>query len=99
MPLWHGAAGSAGVDGLGARIGLLAHDAGLVQPAEIGVGALRHTYICYLVRQGARLTEIERVIGPVPAGELSRYAVYRPSGPAKPLSDLDLVYPAFAGPA
>lgn len=99
MPLWHGAAGSAGVDALSARIGLLAHDAGLVQPAEIGVGALRHTYICYLVRQGARLTEIERVIGPVPAGELSRYAVYRPSGPAKPLSDLDLVYPAFAGPA
>lgn len=99
LPLWSGASGSAGVDGLSTRIGLLAHDAGLAHPAEIGVGALRHTYICYLVRQGARLTEIEQVIGRVPAGELSRYAAYRPSGPAKPLSDLDLVYPSFAGSA
>ena len=96
-PLWYGGEGAAGVFDLAARIGLLAHDAGLSHPAEIGIGSLRHTYLCYLTRQGARLTEIERVIGPIPAAELSRYAVFRPSGAAKPLADLDLHYPAFAG--
>lgn len=99
LPLWHEAPAVNGVEGLAARIGLLAHDAGISHPAEIGIGSLRHTYICWLVRQGARLTEIERIIGPVPAAELSRYAVFRPSGPAKPLDDLDLAYPAFAGSA
>lgn len=93
QPLWLGANGAAGVEGLAARIGLLAHDAGLAHPAEVTAGSLRHTYIRYLVRQGARLTEIERILGPVPAAELSRYAVYRPAGPGKPLPDLDLVYP------
>ncbi len=95
IPLWAGASGAATVESLSARIGLLAHDAGLAHPAEIGVGALRHTYIAYLVRQGARLTELEQVIGPLPPAELTRYGVYKPAGPARPLAELDLVYPVF----
>lgn len=95
LPLWLGAAGGADLDALLGRIALLAHDAGLSQPGEVDVAALRHTYICYLVRQGARLTEIERVIGPVPAAELGRYSAYSPKGAAKPLTQVELTYPAF----
>ena len=95
VPLWVGDSAIGGVDGLLARIGLLAHDAGLTHPAEVDAAALRHTYCCYLVRQGARLTEIERVIGRLSAAELARYGVYSPAGAAKPLAQVALAYPAF----
>lgn len=96
IPLWSGASGSAAFDNLSARIGLLAHDAGLAHSSEIGVDALRHTYLCFLARQGARLTELERVVGTIPANELARYSVYKPAGPGRPLAELELCYPALA---
>ncbi len=94
VPLWIDDPAGGGAAGLLARIGLLAHDAGLAHPAEVDAAALRHTYICYLVRQGVRLTEIERIIGRLPAAELARYAVYSPAGAAKPLAQVALSYPA-----
>ena len=96
VPLWIDDPAAGGAAGLLARIGLLAHDAGLAHPAEVDAAALRHTYICYLVRQGVRLTEIERIIGRLPAAELARYAVYSPAGAAKPLAQVALSYPAFS---
>ena len=96
VPLWSGDPAAGGAAGLMGRIGLLAHDAGLSHPTEVDAAALRHTYICYLVRQGARLTEIERVIGRLPAAELARYGVYSPAGAAKPLGQVALDYPVFA---
>jgi uncharacterized protein involved in exopolysaccharide biosynthesis len=98
VPLWIDDPAGGGAAGLLARIGLLAHDAGLAHPAEVDAAAVRHTYICYLVRQGARLTEIERIIGRLPAAELARYAVYSPAGAAKPLAQVALVYPACSAP-
>jgi uncharacterized protein involved in exopolysaccharide biosynthesis len=94
LPLWSDDPAGGGAAGLLARIGLLAHDAGLSHPDEVDAAALRHTYICYLVRQGTRLTEIERIIGRLPAAELARYAVYSPAGAAKPLAQVALSYPA-----
>ena len=94
LPLWSDDPAGGGAAGLLARIELLAHDAGLSHPAEVDAAALRHTYICYLVRQGARLTEIERIIGRLPAAELARYAGYSPAGAAKPLAQVAMVYPA-----
>jgi polysaccharide biosynthesis transport protein len=98
VPLWIDDPAGGGAAGLLARIELLAHDAGLAHPAEVDAAAVRHTYICYLVRQGARLTEIERIIGRLPAAELARYAVYSPAGAAKPLAQVALVYPACSAP-
>lgn len=97
IPLWAGACGSATVEELSARLGLLAHDAGLTHPGEVTVGTLRHTYLCYLVRQGARLTELERIVGALPAAELARYGVYSPAGPTRPLTQIDPIYPALCG--
>jgi integrase len=95
LPMWAGGGGRLGVDELAVRIGLLAHDAGLAQPREVTAEALRHTYVAYLVRQGARLTELERVIGPTAPSRLAAYMGLAPAGPAKSLRDLNLVYPLF----
>lgn len=81
---------------LRSRIPLLAMDAGLAHAAEVSANVLRHTYLVYLVRQGARLTELHRVAGPMGAAEVQRYAPYSPSGASRPLEQLDLTYPALA---
>ncbi|MGB5834679.1 MAG: hypothetical protein WBG92_22195 [Thiohalocapsa sp.] len=78
------------------RIPLLAMDAGLAHAHEVIPEVLRHTYIIYLVRQGARLTELHRVAGPMGAAEVQRYARYSPPGASRPLEQLQLVYPALA---
>jgi integrase len=93
QPLWSAAASHPDADELSARIGLVAHDAGLAQPDSVTDQALRHTYIAHLVRQGARLTELERVIGAMAPSRLRRYAALAPAGPAKSLDDVDRFYP------
>jgi hypothetical protein len=57
--------------------------------------ALRHGYLAFLVRQGARITELERVGGSMPAGQLSAYAALSPAGPGKRLDAVERVYPAL----
>jgi integrase len=98
LPLWAGADYHQTPEELSKRIVLLAHDAGLNQPSEVSADALRHSYIAYLIRQGARLTEVERIVGPMPAAELTGYAALAPAGQAKPLSDVETIYPALKAP-
>jgi uncharacterized protein involved in exopolysaccharide biosynthesis len=81
---------SASIDG---AIKLLAYDAGLSDPGNTNAESIRHTYILYLVRQGARLRELEQIIGPVSPKQLVTYGPYSPKGPAKPLMDIDINYP------
>jgi uncharacterized protein involved in exopolysaccharide biosynthesis len=96
LPLWSGAEGTAGaVAELAGRIPLLASDAGLSQPQEVTVEALRHSYLAFLVRQGARLTELERIVGYMPARELTAYGALSPAGPAKEVEAIERVYPAW----
>jgi uncharacterized protein involved in exopolysaccharide biosynthesis len=83
---------------LASRIALLAHDAGLTQPAEVTADTLRHSYIAFLVRQGARLTELEQLVGTMPPSELTRYASLSPAGQAKPLTDVETTYPSLKDP-
>ena len=42
-----------------------AHDADLEQPAEVTPDALRHTYAAFLARQGIRLADLARAVGPL----------------------------------
>jgi uncharacterized protein involved in exopolysaccharide biosynthesis len=97
LPLWREGQGpigtQGGVDEPAARIGLLASDAGLAHAHEIDAAALRHTYVAYLVRQGGRLSQIEHLVGAMPAADLLRYAPLSPAGPARPLADLRRDYP------
>lgn len=93
LPLWAGSGAGQGSEELAARIRLLAHDAGISRPEEISPAALRHSYLAFLVRQGARLTELEQVAGRMGAAELARYAPLAPTGPARPLAEVELAYP------
>jgi len=93
LPLWAGSGPAPSGEELDARIRLLAHDAGLTRPEEVTAAALRHSLLSYLVRQGARLTELGQVVGTISAAELARYAPLAPSGPARPLAEVDLGYP------
>lgn len=98
LPLWAGADYRQTPAELSRRIGLLAHDAGLSQPGEVSAETLRHSYLAFLVRQGARLTELERRAGAMSATELGSYAGLAPAGQAKPLADVETVYPTLKNP-
>ena len=95
LPAWAGS-GSEHLQEVLQRIPLLAMDAGVAHAQEVDAEALRHTYLVYLVRQGARLTELHRIAGPMGAAEVQRYAPYSPSGASRPLEQLTLAYPVLA---
>lgn len=84
-----------GHDDLVALLSCLAIDAGLPNPEEITADTLRHSYIVYLVQQGIRLSELERVVGYLPPTELSQYRNYSPEGEGYSADDINLFYPSF----
>jgi uncharacterized protein involved in exopolysaccharide biosynthesis len=93
LPDW---ASAAAADELAQRVPLLALDAGLAHAHEVTADALRHTYLAYLVRQGARLTELHRVAGRMDSAVIQRYAPLSPAGASRPLAQVDLTYPLLA---
>ena len=96
VPVWRDAEGGAmNVDDLNASLTCAAHDAGLKQPAEITGQSLRHTYLCFLVRQGIRLADIGRIAGYIPPTELARYGRLSPAGPTLSLDQVERVYPVI----
>lgn len=93
-PLWSDEQGRPlGEDELRGLIACLAYDAGLHQPEQVTPEALFHTYLAYLVRQGLRLGELERVAGPIPPSVLAGYGAYSPNGPRLTLEEIDPIYP------
>lgn len=56
---------------------------------------IRQTYMLYLVRQGARLSELELVMGYIPPAELSAYGAYVPVGEKQSLAAINLIYPGM----
>lgn len=68
-------------------------DSGLPAPEEIDADTIRRSYILYLVKQGIKLSELELVLGPLPATELSSYSAYSPAGQGKSFKDINLVHP------
>jgi integrase len=79
-----------------AAVTVAAVDAGVVDPATVTPEALRHTYLLYLVRQGARLGELARLVGPVSAVQLQKYGRYSPPGSNRPLAEIETVHPVLA---
>ena len=72
-----------------------AHDAGLDDPAQITAQALRHTCIAYLVGQGLRFADLDRIVGPLPADALARYAGFAPPGLRRKIEEVDPIMPAL----
>jgi hypothetical protein len=92
----HGPLSPADLEGL---IAAAAHDAGLSSPAEVSSDVLRHTYLAYLVRQGARFSDLPRVVGHIAPAAYSLYGPLSPPGPARRLDEVRLEYPLAADTA
>lgn len=75
------------------RLNLAAVDGGVQSPEQVDAEALRHTYIAYLVRQGIRLSELNRLVGEIPPKVLVRYGRLSPSGPGKLAAEITPAYP------
>jgi uncharacterized protein involved in exopolysaccharide biosynthesis len=80
-----------------ARIRCAAFDSGLSNPDALDAAALRHTYIAHLVRLGIRLSDLERVVGRLPARQLANYGRLSPPGPGLPAGQVPLIHPALGG--
>ena len=50
-----------------------AHDAGIPFSDQISLSSLRHSYLTFLVMQGAKLNDLEQIAGFVHPAELGRY--------------------------
>jgi integrase len=78
-----------------------AYDAGLPDAHEVTPALLRHTYVAFLLQQGARFADIGRIVGRLPQEELAAYMRLAPAQARVPLEQVDLVPPALraiAGP-
>lgn len=72
------------------------HDAELTFPEQLNLHILRHTYITYLIVQGARLNDIEQIVGYVSPTHLAQYRSVKRQVQAVDLASLNLVYPLFS---
>lgn len=95
-PLLRGTEGSAlTADALSTKLLVAAHDAGIEQAHEVGPEALRHTYLAFLARQGARFADITRIAGGLDAGLLSAYSQLAPPGSRRDAGAVQWVFPAL----
>ncbi len=78
---------------LDARIVLAARDAGVEPPPD--AETLRNSYLLYLVRQGLRLGELEKVAGLLPARRLAALERAAPEGRGRTLEEVVRFHPAL----
>lgn len=90
-PVWR--ASNLSGDDLRAFLSCNAADAGIEQFEQVDETALQHTYLCYLVRQGAKLSELENVCGYLSPGSLNYFRTLSPAGPGLALDDVELAFP------
>jgi succinoglycan biosynthesis transport protein ExoP len=86
-------------EALAAKLLVAAHDAGIEQAHELTAQALRHTFLAFLVRQGARFADITRVAGALNADQLSAYSQLAPTGARLEANAVQWVFPALASGA
>lgn len=78
-----------------ADLACMAHDAGLRHPEAVTARTLHFTYAAFLARQGIRMSDLAALVGRLSGSlgtELMRLA---PSGQARPLEQIDTIYPSF----
>lgn len=76
-----------------ACLAIAALDAGLPDAARVSGLSLWHTYVVFLVRQGMRLADLPKQIGPVPSATLQAFARYSPPGQNQPRERIEPVFP------
>lgn len=71
----------------------MAHDAQLSYPDQLSTEVVRHTYLTFLVSQGARLNDIEQIAGYVSPGQLSVYRQVQRRGEPVDINQVSTIYP------
>lgn len=84
---------------LDARLQLAALEGKLSDSDQITAQDLRHTYLVYLVSQGVRLSELERIVGTMPSKILLSYRRFSPDEADKTLDQISTIYPLFSNSA
>ena len=87
--------GSATLESLTAQLLCAAHDAGLERLQGASPAAVRHSYIAFLVRQGARFADLVRWVGPLDAELLAAYSALAPSGARLDMAAIRSDFPAL----
>lgn len=72
-----------------------AHDARLAQPRTVTPASLNHTYVAFLVRQGLRFSELNRLVGRLGTDTLHALAAMAPDVPRISLETVDRLMPAL----
>ena len=72
-----------------------AYDAGLDRPNEVTAGALRYTYLSFLLRQGIRAADIGRIVGRVPQNDLVLYMQLHSPAVRLPFEQIERLLPAL----
>jgi succinoglycan biosynthesis transport protein ExoP len=84
-----------GVDDLTEFILDAVQDANLINSSEIDEHAIRYTYLAFLIRQGIRRDELERISGKLPHVFKTAYSILSPPGSGSTLEELETVYPTL----
>lgn len=90
-----GNGGQISLDNLTSELLYAAHDAGVDRPDEVTPDVLRHTYAAFLARQGLRLADLARVVGPLNVAQVARYSAMAPPGKRLPLEQAQRLMPVL----
>ena len=86
--------GPASIESLSTQLLCAAHDAGVEHVDEVTPAALHHTYVVFLVRQGARFADLTQWVGPLAAETLAAYSALAPAGTRVPAERVNRIFPA-----
>ncbi len=76
-----------------------AHDAALDEPSEVTPEALRHTCAAHLARQGIRLSELAKLMGPLDAAQARILSAMAPAGRRLNLDEVEHMVAAAVWPS
>ena len=69
------------------------HDAEIAYPEQLSLEVLRHTYLTYLVTQGARLNDLEHLAGYLSPTELGQYRAVNRHGKSIDITKVSATFP------
>ncbi len=80
---------------LNAILAVAAADAGIDDPFRVDADSIWYSYVLYLVRQGARLSELPKRVGALTPDMQLILAHFSPPGVNRPLSEVNWVHPSL----
>ena len=80
---------------LDANLAVTAADLGMENPVRVDTISVWYSYVTYLVRQGVRLAELSKQVGPLSHEMKLILANFSPHGVNRPLAEVDSVHPAM----